>query len=94
MKKYGAMAAKLASWAIFLTYVTSAPAHAGWLNDAIGDFIRETLADSKVLGVIIAAIGFIWGLLAYIFGWGSLKLPLAAVLIGAVIALADTFIGG
>ncbi|EEE35047.1 hypothetical protein RKLH11_4218 [Rhodobacteraceae bacterium KLH11] len=74
--------------------VGAAPAHAGWLNDAIGDFVRETLADSIIVGVTVASIGFIWGLLAYIFGWGSLKLPIAAVLIGVVITLAPSFIGG
>ncbi|WP_298937682.1 hypothetical protein [uncultured Ruegeria sp.] len=77
-----------------LICVAAAPAHAGWLNDAIGDFVRETLADSIIVGVTVASIGFIWGLLAYIFGWGSLKLPIAAVLIGVVITLAPSFIGG
>ncbi|WP_170565884.1 hypothetical protein [Ruegeria atlantica] len=81
-------------FSLTLICVSTAPAHAGWLNDAIGDWVRETLADSKLLGVTIAAIGFIWGLVVYIFGWGSLKLPIASVLIGAVVGLADTFIGG
>ncbi len=68
-------------------------ANAGWLEDAAGDFARETLADSKTLGVVIAAIGFIWGLLAYVLSWGSLKLPLIAILVGTLVGLADTFIG-
>jgi hypothetical protein len=84
---------QVAFFAVAMILVSAAPASAGWLNDAIGDFIRETLADSKTVGVTIAAIGFIWGLLTYIFGWGSLKMPIAAVLIGTVIGLADTFIG-
>ncbi len=80
--------------ALALICVGTAPAHAGWLNEAVGDFVRETLADSIIVGVSVAAIGFIWGLLAYIFGWGSLKLPFAAIVIGVVITLAPSFIGG
>lgn len=84
---------KIFSWVLLLTYICTAPAHAGWLQDALGDFVRETLSDAKVLGVTIAAIGFIMGVLSLIFGWGDLRKPIVAIIAGAVIALADTFIG-
>ncbi|MES0827956.1 hypothetical protein [Ruegeria sp. SCP11] len=82
-----------AFFSLTLIIVSAAPVSAGWLQDAIGDFINETLADSKVVGVSLAAVGFIWGCLAYVFGWGSLKGPVVAIVVGAVIGLADTFIG-
>lgn len=84
---------QMAFLALAVFIVSAAPASAGWLQDAVGDFINETLSDSKVIGVTIAGIGFIWGCLSWIFGWGSLKMPIGAILIGSVIGLADTFIG-
>ncbi|WP_300074090.1 hypothetical protein [uncultured Ruegeria sp.] len=85
---------RVLAFALLAFYASAAPAYAGWLEDALGDFIRETLADLQILGVIIATIGFIAGLLSYIFGWGSLKIPIAAIVIGVLITIADTVVGG
>ncbi len=70
---------QMAVFAISAFIITTAPASAGWLQDAIGDFIDETLVDSKVIGVSLASVGFIWGCLAYMFGWCSLKSPIIAI---------------
>lgn len=70
------------------------PVEAGWLQDAVGGWLTETLTDLQVIGVTCAIIGFIVGVVMWFFTWGNLRIPVIAVVGGTLVSLADTFIGG
>lgn len=60
----------LGALAAMLVFAAS-PAQAGWLNDAVGAWVTETLTDLQTLGVSLAIIGFIVGVIMWVFSWYS-----------------------
>lgn len=68
------------------------PAHAGWLQDAVGSIIGETKSDLQALVIILGGIGFIVGTIGWIFQFMRIWVPVVSVIAVAAAANVDTFI--